>query len=122
MRMLSFFGHDVLAVFNPCAGPCGTATMYSARGRDLGPFPVEASEAGGFRFHDDLWIATHERGFAIIDTSTGTVLQHERAEEADLVASADHVVAVLADDQVGKLLIYDRTGRLAAELDTPRCR
>ena len=67
-------GHDVLAVFNQCAGPCGTATMYSARGQDLGPFPVEASEAGALRFHDDLWIATHEMGFAIVDTSTGTVL------------------------------------------------
>jgi hypothetical protein len=122
MRMLSFFGHDVLAVFNPCAGPCGTATMYSARGQDLGPFPVEASEAGALRFHDDLWIATHERGFAIVDASTGTVLQHERADLADVVASEDHAVAVLGGDQVGKVLVYDRTGQLAAELETPRCR
>jgi hypothetical protein len=96
--------------------------MYSARGQDLGPFPLEASEAGGFRFHDDVWVATHESGFAIVDVSTGSVLQHERTEEPDLVASADHVVAVLGGDQVGKLRVYDRAGRLAAVLDTPRCR
>jgi hypothetical protein len=122
MRTLSFFGHDVLAAFNPCAGPCGTATMYSARGKDLGPFPVEASESGDLRFHDDIWIATHEMGFAIVDTSTGAVLQHVRTDEPGLVASVDHAIAVLGGDQVGKVLVYDRTGRLAAELETPRCR
>jgi len=30
-------------------------------------------------------------------------------------------VAVLGPDQTGRVLVYDRVGRLAVKLDTPRC-
>ncbi len=120
--VLSFFGPDVLAMFTPCAGPCGRATMYTARGKDLGEFPLEASESGAQRFHDDLWVATHEMGgFAIVDTRTGAVLQQEPAIEPDVVTSENRVVALPGEDRAGTVLIYDRAAHLTAKLETPRC-
>jgi hypothetical protein len=127
-----FVGHMVLALDNPCAGPCGKATMYSPRGRALGPFPIEASEPTTQQFHDDLWILTHGEfgGLAILDTRTGAVLQQLEASDVQVAVTPDRFAAVLgpgmrADpgrDQVGHVKIYDRAGHLAAEIETPWCR
>jgi hypothetical protein len=128
-----FVGHLVLALDNPCAGPCGVATMYGSRGQQLGTFPGEASEAITRRFHDELWIVTHGefRGFAILDTRTGAVLHQSRAREALVAVTAERVGVVLGADllrepfvpeQIGEVQVYDRAARLTAKLQTPRCR
>jgi hypothetical protein len=118
-----FFGHLVLALHNPCAGPCGHAMMYDARGRELGPFPLEASEANATRFRGDLWIATHGEfgGFSLIDTRTGRVLANAHEQDVVVARSSDRVAAVLGPERTGRVLVYDRAGRLAVQLDTPRC-
>ena len=121
-RRALFLGHAVLALYNPCAGPCGRATMYSPHGKELGPFPLEASEAGFMRFHDDLWIATAELGgLALIDTRTGRVLAEAKGRDVRFAHSSDTVAAVLGSEHTGRVLVYDRAGRLALELDPPRC-
>jgi hypothetical protein len=118
-----FLGHVVLALYNECAGPCGRATMYDSHGKELGPFPLEASEATTMRFHDDLWIATHGElgGFGLIDTRTGSVVAEANARDVMVAVSSNRVAAMLGPEQTGRVLVYDCAGRLAVKLDTPRC-
>jgi hypothetical protein len=36
--------------------------------------------------------------------------------------SSDRAAALLSGEQIGKVIVYDRAGRVTAKLDTPRCR
>ena len=75
------------------------------------------------RFHGDLWIATHGElgGFSLIDTRTGRVLAEAHEQDVVVARSSDRVAAVLGPEQTGRVLVYDRAGRLAVKLDAPRC-
>jgi WD40 repeat protein len=73
-HVLGFWGHDLLADAIPCAGPCGTATLYDVTGKELGPFAAESTMFGAERFHDDLWIVSSgDSGLAIQDIKTGRI-------------------------------------------------
>ena len=122
-RSISFWGHNILAVFTPCAGPCGDGTVFSPRGKDLGAVPFEPSGMGATRFHDNLWVlASFESGFAIADATTNDLVAEHDASAFQIATDSDHVAAVFERKHVGRAVVYGRLGKLVAEAKAPRCK
>jgi hypothetical protein len=55
------------------------------------------------------------------DLATGEELREIPIDAVMVALSSDRVAAVLGSKQTGRVLVYDRAGRLAVKLDTPRC-
>jgi hypothetical protein len=121
-RELDMWSHDVLAINKPCAGPCATARIYTAAGRDLG---LMAAEAGGVdgRFHDDLWIITNPGGgFVVQDATTGKVLtRQDTPSDSTFVVTPERFAVVLTGEHPGEVHVYDARARLVATIPQPTC-
>ena len=119
---LAFVGHALAAIAVPCAGPCGRATLYSARGQRLGPLPIEASEMMTRAIAGDAWLVTSiDDNLVIVDAATGKILVNRELGEYVATVAGTRVVVAVGGQVLGRLVVLDAAGREVATVDAPRC-
>lgn len=124
---LAFFGHAVVAIGIPCAGPCGEGTLYDVRGKRLGELAVEASSFTAEHFHDDLYVVQSiDDRFVVQDAATGKVVAADPAGGHFVVRVApDRIVRAVGIDGAGAggaIVVHDAAARPILTLAMPRCK
>nr|HEX4316892.1 hypothetical protein [Kofleriaceae bacterium] len=123
---LAFFGHALLAVSTPCAGPCGEGELYDLSGKDLGGLAMEATSYVAQPFHDGYFVMSSDvsGGFAIQSSLTGKVMVSDSRSFWAAAVTPTRIVRVIGVDYEGKgggIVVYNAAGAVTEQLPLDRC-
>ena len=122
---LAFFGHTLMTVTTPCAGPCSAGVLYDLHGKRLGPFAVEASEYSARLFHDDYYVLQSiDDSFVVQSATTGKILVQDKRTGWSAAITPTRIARAIGIDYEGKggsVVAYNASGKVVEEMATPRC-